>query len=43
VAAVQIKWKAMILQEKLNIIQKVEENPNGTHVQILCYFYTIFR
>lgn len=37
---VQIKCKAMTLQEKFNITQKVEENPNNTYSDV-CYFYTI--
>jgi hypothetical protein len=30
---VPIKWEAMALQDKLNIMQKMEANPNTTHVQ----------
>jgi hypothetical protein len=41
-AVVPIKWQAMTLQEKLNIIQKAEENPNNAHSDV-CYFYTTFR
>jgi hypothetical protein len=33
-AAVQIEWKAMTLQERLNVIQKVEANQSTTHVQM---------
>jgi hypothetical protein len=40
---VQIKWKAMTFQEKHNVIQKVEANPNTTVFRCLCYFYTDFR
>lgn len=37
---VQIKRKIIILWEKFNITQKVEENPNNTYSDV-CYFYTI--
>lgn len=33
-ASVQIKWKAVTLQEKLNVMQKVEANANTAHVQM---------
>jgi hypothetical protein len=33
-AALPIKRKALTLQEKLNIIRKVEANPNVTRVQL---------
>jgi hypothetical protein len=33
-AALPIKHKALTLQEKLNVIRKVEANPNVTRVQL---------
>jgi hypothetical protein len=33
-AALPIKLKALTLQEKLNVIRKVEANPNVTCVQL---------
>jgi hypothetical protein len=33
--------EAMTLQEILNIIQKIEANPNNMILDV-CYFYTIF-
>jgi hypothetical protein len=33
-AALPIKRKVLTLQEKLNVIRKVEANPNVTHVQL---------
>jgi hypothetical protein len=39
---VQIKLKAMTFQDKHDIIQKGEANPN-TCSDVLCYFYTAFR
>jgi hypothetical protein len=36
--AVQIKWEAVTYQEKHNVVQKEEENPNTTHVQMFVIF-----
>jgi hypothetical protein len=37
-AAVLIKQKAVTLQEKLNIVQEVEANPNATLIQMFMLF-----